>query len=62
MSDEGSFRAQILADFEESVDESDDVPQEVANLFTGGHASETFGDDDELLEAVEESIRHGDNR
>jgi hypothetical protein len=62
MTDEGSLRAQILADFEESIDVSEDVPQEVAELFTGGHANETFGDDDELLEAIETSIRDGDDR
>lgn len=62
MSERNSLRVQILTDFEERVNRSEDVPEEVAELFTGEHTAETFGDDEELLDAIEERLRNGDDQ
>ena len=62
MSDRNSLRAQILDDFEESISESDDVPEDVATLFTGDRKAETFGDDDHLLEELKKRVQQGDDQ
>lgn len=61
MSDRDTLRAQIIDDFEESINESEDVPQDVADLFTGKRNAETFGDDDELIEDIKRSLSNGDD-
>lgn len=57
MSESSFLREQIFTDFEGSIQESESVPQDIADLFSGNHGTETFGDDDKLLLKIKESLR-----